>query len=192
MGERYWKGITACKNTTRAPFMHSSTHISWYAWKAFEVEENGELWRARKMVGASPASQAPFPSCTHARTSASMRGGRLNGKRTGNYGPRENDGRFPSFSRTLHVLARVCQLVCVEGIWRGSEQGIIARKNRMGGSPPLHPLYTRARLSLVSLSIPLNACRAGYRSAFSRVAIFTRLLAQMAHSDIPEKVRYYS
>ena len=56
------------------------------------------------------------PSCTHARTSGSMRGGRLKGKRTGNYGARENDGRFPSFSRTLHVLARACQLVCVEGI----------------------------------------------------------------------------
>lgn len=132
------------------------------------------------------------PSCTHARTSGSMRGGRLKGKRTGNYGARENDGRFPSFSRTLHVLARACQLVCVEGIWRESERGIIARKNRMDGPPHLRPLYILARLSLVSLSIPLNACRAGYRSAFSRVAIFTRLLAQMAHSDIPEKVRYYS
>lgn len=132
------------------------------------------------------------PSCTHARTSASMRGERLKGKRTGNYGAGENDGRFPSFSRTLHVLARACQLVCVEGIWRESERGIIARKNRMDGPPPLRPLYILARLSLVSLSIPLNACRAGYRSAFSRVAIFTRLLAQMAHSDIPEKVRYYS
>ena len=61
----------------------------------------------------------------------------------------------------------------------------------MGGPPPLRPLYVLARLSLVSLSIPLNGCRAGYRSAFSQVAIFTRLLAQLVHSDIPEKVRYY-
>ena len=122
------------------------------------------------------------PSCTHARTSASMRGGRLKGKRTGNYGARENDGPFPSFSRTLHVLARACQLVCVEGIWRGSERGIIAYKNRMGGPPPLRSLYILARLSLVSLSIPFSL----------QFSIFTRLLAQMAHSDIPEKVRYYS
>lgn len=51
----------------------------------------------------------------------------------------------------------------------------------MGGPPPLGPL------SLVSLSIPLNACRTGYRSAFSWVAIFTRALAQLARSDLPEE-----
>ena len=94
--------------------------------------------------------------------------------------------------RAPFMYSRACQLVCVEGIWRGSERGIIARKNRMGGPPPLRPLYVFACLGLVSLSMPLNACRARYRSAFSRVAIFTRLLAQLAHSDIPEKVRYYS
>ena len=151
------------------------------------------IWVKGIGKGLWPARTRPARlSCNRARISASMRGRRLKWKRTGNYGAGENDGRFPSFSRTLHVLARACQLVCVEGIWRGSERGIIAYKNRMGGSPPLRPLYILARLSLVSLSIPLNACRAGYRSAFSRVAIFTRLLAQLAHSDIPEKVLYYS
>ena len=95
-------------------------------------------------------------------------------------------------SRAPFMYSRACQLVCVEGIWRGNERGIIARKNRMGGPPPLRPLYVFACLRLVSLSIPLNACRAGYRSAFSPVAIFTRLLVQLVHSDIPEKVRYYS
>ena len=149
--------------------------------------------KGKREVKLWPARTRPAHlSCNGARISTSMRGRRLKGKKTGNYGARENDGRFPYFSRTLHVLARACQLACVEGIWRGNERGIIARKNRMGGPPPLRPLYVFACLRLVSLSIPLNACRASYRSAFSRVAIFTRLLAQLAHSDIPEKVRYDS
>ena len=57
----------------------------------------------------------------------------------------------------------------------------------MGGPPPLCPLNVLARLSSVSLSTPLNACRKGYRSAFSWVAIFTPALAQLARSDLPEE-----
>lgn len=57
----------------------------------------------------------------------------------------------------------------------------------MGGPPPLCPLNVLARLRSVSLSIPLNACRKGYRSAFSWVAIFTRALAQLARPDLPEE-----
>ena len=186
VGKGLWPARTrpAHLSCTRAR-ISASTRGRRLKWKRTGNYGEREKWWALPLL-------LKHPSCTHARTSGSMRGGRLKGKRTGNNGARENDGRFPSFSRTLHVLARACQLVCVEGIWRGSERGIIAYKNRMGGPPPLRPLYILARLSLVSLSIPLNACRAGYRSAFSRVAIFRRLLAQLAHSDIPEKVLYYS
>lgn len=195
MGERCRKGKREVKLW---PARTRPAHLSCH-WARISTSMRGRRLKGKKTgnYGAREKWWAlplllKHPSCTHARTSASMLWGRLKGKRTGNYGARENDGRFPSSSRTLHVLARACQLVCVEGIWRGSERGIIARKNRMGGPPPLRPLYVFACLRLVSLSMPLNACRARYRSVFSRVAIFTRLLAQLAHSDIPEKVRYYS
>ena len=44
---------------SRAPFMYSRAHVSWYAWKAFEGEVNGELLRGR--IGwAVPLLCAPF------------------------------------------------------------------------------------------------------------------------------------
>ena len=118
MGERCWKGKREVKlwpARTRPHFSCTRARISAsmrgtrLKWKRTGNYGEREKWWALPLL-------LKHPSCTHARTSASMRGGRLKGKRTGNYSARENDGRFPSFSRTLHVLARACQLVCVEGI----------------------------------------------------------------------------
>lgn len=165
----------------RAPCMYSA-RMSANMGGCWKGKREVKLWRARTRQASTSFTHL---SCTRTRMPASVCRRRLKGKRTENYGARENDGRFLSFSRTLHILAQR-----MSASMRGrylKRRGIIARKNRMGGPLPLCPVYVLARLSLFSLSIPLNACRTGYKSAFSRVAIFTRALAQLARSDLPEE-----